>query len=387
MRIRQVNLSTVGDWQALEALRDFPHQLLLVFGDKVFFETPALHEELCRRFPGATILGCSTAGEISAQGVTDGSCVLTAVHFEHTALRLASTGLAGMEDSRAAGRRLGEALAGAELQAVLVYGPGVAVNGSALVGGLEAALDHRRPITGGLAGDGGAFARTWVMHRDAVSDHAVVALGLYGRHLRLGHGSAGGWVPFGPARRVTRAQGNVLFELDGEAALTIYKRYLGEHARGLPGSGLLFPFLMEDPAQEGEGLIRTILAINEADGSLTLAGEVRQDSFLKLMQASTDRLIDGAERAAELARASWAPESAELAILVSCVGRKMIMGNQVDEEVEAVSGLLGPRAVLCGFYSNGEISPLGREGACQLHNQTMTITVLEESQEPACTGD
>jgi hypothetical protein len=172
---------------------------------------------------------------------------------------------------------------------------------------------------------------------------------------------------------------NVLYELDGERALDIYKRYLGEHAAGLPASGLLFPFEMLNERQEQRGIFRTILGVDEVEGSLTLAGEIDPNGYLKLMHSNTERLIDGAEAAAQVACKSMGPLSGKsLAILVSCVGRKLVMGSRVDEEVEAVAELFGPAATVAGFYSNGEISSAGFLGECHLHNQTMTITWIAE---------
>ena len=308
---------------------------------------------------------------------------MTAARFEKTAMRSASTPLASMDDSRAAGVRLGQALsaneAGAALKAVLVFGPGVQINGSALVEGIASVVGDKLPITGGLAGDGGAFQKTWTLGADGVSSQAVVALGLYGDALLFAQGSFGGWDAFGPARKVTRCENNVLYELDGEPALDVYKRYLGDYARDLPASGLLFPFAMLGEDHGAVGLIRTILGIDEAKGSLTLAGEIDPDGYLKLMHASTDRLVDGAESAAEAARKMQFDDGNGLAMLVSCVGRKLVMGERVDEEVEAVGDVFGSNARLTGFYSYGEISPFAPGGQCHLHNQTMTITYLSEA--------
>ena len=353
--------------------------LILVFGAVAHFAEVMLMACLRSACPDAALLGCSTAGEITADGVDDGTCTLTAVRFDRTTLTQGSTPLQGMEDSFAAGERLGRQLAAGNLKSVLVFGPGVQINGSALVNGMTSVLGGDVTITGGLAGDGGAFSQTFTLGSDGVTDNAVVAIGLCGDGLRFGHGSFGGWEAFGPARKVTRCGGNVLYELDGEPALEVYKRYLGDHARDLPASGLLFPFAMLGEDHNALGLIRTILAVDEASGSLTLAGEISEQGYLKLMHASTDKLVNGAEAAAEAAVAMQDIPGDKLAILVSCVGRKLVMGNRVDEEVEAVGDVFGSQAVLTGFYSYGEISPFAPGASCKLHNQTMTITLLGES--------
>lgn len=337
-----------------------------------------MKEVLSKAFPKALLLGCSTAGEITAGGVDDGTCTITAINFSEARLCQGSTRLAGMDDSYAAGQRLGQQLATEDLKAVLLFGPGVKINGSALVNGMTSVIGSVIPITGGLAGDGGAFKETFTLDSDGVSTDRVVAVGLCSPGLKFAHGSFGGWEPFGPTRKVTRCAGNILYELDGEPALDIYRRYLGEHAKGLPASGLLFPFSMLGEDHSALGIIRTILGIDEENGSLVLAGEIIPDGFLRLMHASTDKLVNGAESAAEAAASMIQAPGESLAILVSCVGRKLVMGERVDEEVEAVGDVLGHHAVLTGFYSYGEISPFTPGASCKLHNQTMTITCLSE---------
>jgi hypothetical protein len=261
-----------------------------------------------------------------------------------------------------------------------MLGQGVNINGSALIDGMVSLLGSALPIVGGLAGDDAAFQKTFTLCNQGASSTRVLALGLRGEALRFAHGCFGGWKPFGPVRKVTRSVNNVLYELDGKPALEVYKRYLGEYAKDLPGSGLLFPFEMLSGAREPSGLIRTILGVNEADGSMTLAGAISQDGYLRLMHAQTDGLVDGAEEAARATLKLMQQDGAPgLALLVSCVGRKLVMGGRVDEETEIVHDTLGQQATLAGFYSYGEISPGYGILNCQLHNQTMTISYLGES--------
>lgn len=364
--------------QAMAAVQAIEPQWVLVFGAAAFLSSPTLAADLQAAFPAAALLGCSTAGEISGKGVDEGTCVITGVRFDKTLLISAATPLVDMGDSYAAGVRIGEQLKRPGLRAVMVFAPGVSINGSALVDGISSVVGEDVPLTGGLAGDGSAFQRTWTLGVHGVSDNGIVAVGLVGDELQFCHGSFGGWEPFGPARKVTRCENNVLFELDGAPALEVYKRYLGDYAKDLPASGLLFPFAMLGENHDEIGLIRTILGVSEADGSLTLAGEIISEGYLKLMHASTDSLVGGAEAAAEAAMAMHRGTGKGLAVLVSCVGRKLVMGERVDEEVEAVGDVFGSGATLTGFYSYGEISPFTPGVSCKLHNQTMTITLLNE---------
>jgi hypothetical protein len=169
-----------------------------------------------------------------------------------------------------------------------------------------------------------------------------------------------------------------LYEFDGQSALGLYKKYLGEHADRLPASGLLFPLSLRTRAGETP-VVRTILAVDEAAQSMTFAGDVPEGSYARLMKANFDRLIDGASEAARSSQGAIGPAPAELAILISCVGRKLLLKQRVEEEVEGVREVLGPRPVFTGFYSYGEISPFTTGARCELHNQTMTITTLAEA--------
>lgn len=377
MQLAQVVLQGHDNFSdELDTLRALHPNLLLVFGAVDLLKSVA--DPLACLFPSAIRMGCSTAGEISDEGVSDGRCVVTAVRFEATTLVESSTRLVNMEDSRAAGKRLSLQLPTERLRAVLIFGQGVAINGSALIAGMTEVLGATVPITGGLAGDAATFKETWVLDSAGVHNDGLVCLGLYGEKLSFSYGSFGGWSPFGPARKVTRSVHNILFELDGEPALEVYRRYLGEHAKDLPASGLLFPFAMLGRDHTEAGPIRTILAIDDKAGSLTLAGDIDPAGYLRLMHASKTALVEGAEAAAHAARKMFAGNEPGLALLVSCVGRKLVMGGQVDEEVEAVADVFGQGAVLAGFYSNGEISPFTANAECKLHNQTMTITHIAE---------
>jgi hypothetical protein len=169
----------------------------------------------------------------------------------------------------------------------------------------------------------------------------------------------------------------VLYELDGKPALELYKSFLGDYAKDLPASGLLFPLNLRSE-ENAKPVVRTILAIDENAQSLTFAGDIPEGGYVRLMKANFDRLIEGATGAAKSTLLEDENKDPELAILISCVGRKLVLKQLVEEEVEAVSEVLGNSTVLSGFYSYGEISPFSGEVECKLHNQTMTVTTFKE---------
>lgn len=378
MKVLQARSARPLEPRDCEPLAAIAPHLVLVFGARQRLLEPGLLDTLKRALPNAELVGCSTAGEISLHGVSDNQLVLTAVAFERPGLQVATTDLASMDDSRAAGQRLGQTLARDGLHHVLVFGQGVSINGSALIAGLYDALSASVQISGGLAADGGAFTGTLTLSRGGVSHRQLVAVGFDSPTLKVSHGCFHGWKPFGPARKVTRATGNWLYELDGQPALQLYRRYLGEYARGLPASGLLFPFEMLGRDLMGHGLIRTILGVDEAAGSLLLAGDIDPQGYLRLMHSNPDALVQGAETAAETTVDDVQGVGDALSLLISCVGRKLVMGERVEEEVEAVTAVHGGRDKIAGFYSNGEIGPSRLGRPCELHNQTMTITRFEE---------
>jgi hypothetical protein len=356
-------------------------QLILIFGSPSALQQQSWRDDLRQLYPNASLLGCSTAGEIVGTQVLDESLVATAIWFEQSQVKPCAIQMQAGESSFAAGDRIGQLLEKEQLAHVFVLSDGLSVNGSDLVRGIAQHLPAGVTLTGGLSGDGARFGETYVLLDEQVNQGMIAAIGLYGDRLQVGYGSRGGWTPFGPERRITKAVGNVLYELDGQPALALYKTYLAEHSAGLPATGLLFPLSLKTintEASNTDRVVRTILAVNEADQSMTFAGDMPEGSTAQLMHASFDRLVDGAIDAAEISQTALAGATAELAILISCVGRKLVLQQRIEEEVEGVQEVLGEQATLTGFYSYGEISPFAPGVPSQLHNQTMTITTFAE---------
>ncbi|HKH45472.1 MAG TPA: FIST N-terminal domain-containing protein [Thermoanaerobaculia bacterium] len=362
--------------QRLPVELDSPQTLVLAFCAPGYYDERGPVDELLAAFPHSHVLGCSSAGEIYGAELRDESLSCAIVRFEETPLRRAYARVEGAASSFAAGVAVAEQLAAPDLRGIFVLSDGHTVNGTALIRGLGSVLPEGLAITGGLAADGNRFQRTWVIRDRDLCQGEVSAVGFYGERIRIGHGSQGGWDIFGPERLITRSEGNVLFELDGRPALELYKEYLGELATGLPATALLFPLAVRAPG-DGRQTVRTVLDVSEKDSSMTFAGDVPAGSMAQLMKANFDRLVQGASHAALATRANTPEDVDVLAVAISCVGRRLVLGERTEEELEVTVETLPRRTHFVGFYSYGEISPYG-EGRCELHNQTMTLTTFAE---------
>ncbi len=357
---------------------DSDQTVVMVFGASQYLDSPGAIQELVGAYPTSHVIGCSTSGEIFDTVLSDGSLAVAVAAFHGTSIQTAAAPVHSAAESYAAGTAIAQTLDKPDLQAVFVLSDGLNVNGSQLVRGLNTTLPESVIVTGGLAGDGDRFKSTWVIHGGKLHSSLVTAVGFYGSKVKVGHGSKGGWDIFGPERRVTRSAGNVLFELDGKPALELYKQYLGERASGLPATALLFPLALRADDSDQKQIVRTILAVNEADQSMTFAGDIPQGYLAQLMKANFDRLIDGASQAASTATGDHQNASGQaLSIAISCVGRRLILGERAEDEIESVMDVLPHGTRQIGFYSYGEISPY-TTGHCDLHNQTMTLTTISE---------
>ena len=349
--------------------------LVLCFGSKelLISENPA--KTLARLFQNADIVCTSTSGEIFEDRVHDNSLIAVAFQLEKTSVKAKSICIHDYADSFEAAAFLMKQLEAPDLAYTMVYSDGALVNGSELVKGLSNYND-KRLVTGGLAGDSNRFKTTLVGLNEEPSEGNIVAIGFYGDAFMVSHGSQGGWESFGLEREVTASKDNVLKEIDGENALDLYKIYLGDAAKELPGAALLYPLSVLIPGSNTP-IVRTILSIDEKKQTMTFAGDVPVGSKVKLMRANFNKLTEAASNAAALSNQDGLPENS-FALLISCVGRKLVLGPRIEVEVEAVKETLGSNVLMAGFYSYGEISPFNSGGACQLHNQTMTITAFYE---------
>lgn len=361
---------------------DSENTLIMVFGAPEFAKHQEPIKELKAQYPKSKMIGCSSSGEIVGTTICDHSLSVAIIRFDHTKIKLSKVGSHTADKSYEVGKTIANELIDDELKSIFVLSNGIEVNGSDLVKGISEIIADRAIVTGGLAGDGKDFKQTWIICDGEIYHNSVVAIGFYGNHLTIGHASRGGWDMFGPERRITRSQGNVLFELDDKPALDLYKEYLGERASGLPATGLLFPLSIRENNNDIRQLVRTISSVNETDKSLTFVGDIPEGYFAQLMRANFDRIISSASEAGQVALQIITDKShintaPVLSVAISCVGRRLVLGQRTEEEIEGILGVLPVGSKQIGFYSYGELSPYAT-GKCDLHNQTMTLTLFSE---------
>jgi hypothetical protein len=350
--------------------------LVLAFGERVFLDHTLPYKKIRDLYPEAHIVICSSSGQISDVNLIENNVVATAIEFEKTTIKVSEVDILKNSDIQELGNAIKDNLFNDDLKSILILSEGSFINGTELINELIKQTKGTVPIFGGLAGDEDKFEKTIVGLNNDASEGKIVAVGFYGNAVHFGFGSDGGWSDFGPEREVTLSEKNVLYKIGDRFALDLYKEYLGKYAMELPGSSLYFPLSMKEN-KDAAPIVRTILSIDEEKKSMTFAGNIPQGSFVRLMKGNLDKLIDASYNAASQIAANLSTEP-ELALVVSCVGRKIVLGNRIEEELEVVKEVFGKNILICGFYSYGEISPNLNKVACELHNQTMTVTTICE---------
>ncbi|MBU2996692.1 FIST C-terminal domain-containing protein [Cellulophaga baltica] len=377
MKTVQVHKLKGNKWNFISEKQELKDPLVLVFGNRFLLESPTIYNDVKELFPSGNIVFGSTSGEIINENVHDDSIVITAIEFEKSNYIVHSKNITEFDNNS---EKVGEALATKfskeNLKHIFIISEGSSVNGSSLIEGLEKNIGTNIKISGGLCGDGARFKKTLASYNESPKEGEIVAIGFYGESLEISCANYGGWKAFGPERIVTKSVGNILYELDHKPALNLYKKYLGDKANELPQAALFYPLNLKVEGSD-KSIIRTILNIDEENNTMILAGDVPENASVQLMMSSVDDIAEGASKAATYAMRNR-KHKPELSLLVSCIGRKLVMNQRIEEEIEEVIEVTGNQSVTTGFYSYGELAPFSNRNECKLHNQTMTLTLISE---------
>ena len=377
MKRMQLTRNEKGEWDFIGEKKDLNKPLILVFGNRLVLESIPVYQELKDIFENAHIVIGSSCGNVTSQYVEDSSVTATAIDFENSEFIIKTSNVLNTDlDSFKTGKELIEQFPLEGLKFVFVVSEGSFINGSKLTEGMKSVVPHDVLITGGLCGDSERFERTIASYNEEPKEGEIIAIGLYGESLEISFSIFGGWTPFGPERIVTKSDGNVLFELDNKPALDLYKQYLGDKSKELPSAALLYPLNVQIEGEE-QSIVRSILNIDNDKNAMILAGDIPVGSKVQLMMTNIDNIANASEMAVKRANKNRIKDS-ELVLFVSCIGRKLVLDQRVEEEVEEVVDVIGNVPTVCGFYSYGEIAPFNGENTCRLHNQTITVTLISE---------
>ncbi|WP_116788657.1 FIST signal transduction protein [Flavobacterium psychrotrophum] len=377
MKIIQAFKTKNTDWQYFKEKVALKNPIVFVFANRILLEDENILGSITDEFPYEHIVYGSTAGEIFNTSVLNDSVTVIAIEFEKSFFVIKKENIFKYDkDTKRVAEALTSQMPQENLKHLFVLSEGSFVNGTLLINSIEEVIDHNTSVTGALCGDDSRFERTIASYNEKPMEGEIVLIGFYGESLEISSASYGGWQPFGPERLITKSKGNILYEIDGQPALKLYKKYLGDKADNIAESTLLYPLNILVPGKS-EPVVRTILSIDTNSDSMTFAGDVPQGSLAQLMMVSPQGIAHGAAIAAKHAM-EGRKQKPELALVISCIGRKLVMGQRAEEEIEQVGEIIGEEIPMAGFYSYGEIAPFLGSSNCELHNQTMTLTLISE---------
>ncbi|QTA81405.1 FIST domain-containing protein [Desulfonema limicola] len=323
------------------------------------------------------IIGCTGAGEIADSGFSTKSIVLGGIAMDQAGFEIVSAKNLS-RDSEGAGRKLAASFS-SKVRYVQLFSDGITGNGCALLRGISSILGEDIPITGGTAGDAGKFKKSWQFAGREILTDAAAAIGFTG-DFKVGTGIQSGWSPIGLPKKVTRSSGNILYELNNEPALKVFKRFLGKHADKLPAVGVEYPLGFYGKCKNSDKdeyfLLRATMAVNHEQGSIAFAGEIPEGTMVHLTCGDKASLLDASEKAARLALDELGEAEPVMAFFYSCMARKTLLGQRTKEEFERVNKILGGNIPLLGFYSFGEYCRIKPGGPCMLHNESAAISII-----------
>ncbi len=373
LRINQYTLNN-GEWKSPLSHENHP-QLALLFGSRKTLETNVgALTAFQATYPKAAVISISGAGNILSDSILDDNIVANSLAFEHTKIELSHTQFAGKTEEEVADYLI-QSIPNEGLKNLLLFSCS-GINLERVIQRLNQTLKNSIPISGGAAGDDLQFQKTIIGIGDNLAYDRIVLIGLYGDKIQAKYGLHSGMDTFGPRRKITKCLGNIIFEIDHRPALDLYKDYLGDKASQLPASALHFPLNISSKSLD-KPIVRSVQTVDEKAGSLVLFGQVEEGMTVQLMKTYQDNVISGGAESAKLA--ANAIDNQSFAIVVSCVGRRIILGPLTEEELTEAHEVLGPNTKMSGFYSYSELSPCNESGQCLLHNQTITITTLFEA--------
>lgn len=348
--------------------------LVFVFGSVGILETPNFYSVLKDSFPNAHICGASCGSSILSESLVSDQCTILAIQFKAAQVRNLKVKISDRHDVDGVIHEIHKHFPLNNLKGLCILVDGFAINSGGLISNLTKKFPSV-PIFGGLASDGDAMITSCVMNNGIGEKGIISVSGFYGESLSISTALAGGWQRFGPERLITKSHDNILEEIDGKKAVQLYKEHLQKEHLNLPHDGLMLPLSVYPKDHPELGKTRSVIGITDDEKALVFAGDVPKGHQARFMTSSIQSLCRGAEEAV----ATLKPNGDGFAIAFSCIGHHMFLSSMTEDELDVLTGCLGPNIPLVGFYSNGEICPIGGKHESALHNQTTAIALITEA--------
>jgi len=336
------------------------------------FEHDVLVRRIVEAYPEIELIGCTTDGEVSSViGYAEDSVTLVLFCSDEIEIKAGYSDDLAADPEGATRRAVEQARAKltSEPKLCMTFPEGLGISTQAVLTGLRGVLGDRFPICGGMAGDQLQFKNTFQFYKDRVLRDSVPVL-LFAGPLLFSHGVASGWKPIGRRHTVTSAEGNTIFAIDEEPAGDLYKYYLNEHSPHYPLAVYTKAsdrFYLSTPGQ-----------FNPEDGSIICQNSVPVGAEVQIAEASRDEIIEGAQHSIRYALEHYPGHHPSVGLVFSCALRRASLGTRTAEEYGGLPNVAAD-LVMCGFYTYGEICPLGPGSPTQSHNCTF-VTVLLGSE-------
>jgi hypothetical protein len=334
---------------------------------------------------GIRILGCSGAAILSNQGIFKHGVIIMLLGFPPgTYFNTAYVKNIRERSAVQAGEELGENLLhgfqGIRRDLSVIFSDGLIESSSDLISGLQERVGISFPLAGASAADNLAFKQTYIYFDQELLSNAACGI-LWGGKLNFGLGTKHGWKPLGKPRKVTKASGNIINEIDNAPAIKIYEDYLAQDVsqlkKELKRISILYPIGIHLAGEE-EFLLRNVFSI-EDDGSIVLQGNVPQNSQIRLMIGTKETCLTATHQALEEAKRGLFSRPCNFVLVFDSVSRYILLGRQAGKELEIIKEVLGKDTPIIGLCTYGEQAPLrsiNYLGRTYFQNQTITIVTI-----------
>jgi hypothetical protein len=367
---------------AVEGLPNKKPKLVIVFGSVVFDQDQML-QGIHATTPEALVVGCSTAGEISTEGLAmEKSVVVMAIESDQMDF-WGGIGNHLLWNPRQAGIECANAIQYASngyVRSCLMFLDVISGNGELGIAGMREKLGPSIPLYGSAAADDLLFFKTYQYFNSLVFSGSMVGLGMSGT-FTCAAALADSFLPIGIPRVVTKASGVTVQEIDHKPAFSMYEDYFGtEHSlelreRLLSDLAVTFPLGIFDTSTNS--LISRNPIYADQEGGMVFTAQIPEGAEAHLMISDTEQAFTSAKEAAEKVMRDLGGKTPRAVIVMNSVARRQLLGANADEEIRIIQAVIGRDVPLIGFYGYAQVDNV-LEGRAPFHNAALIIWAIAE---------